>query len=586
MKHTLSYMPEYPRPQLVRDEWRDLNGEWDFAFDRDGSGEQNGYPRGFEPQCKINVPFAYQTPASGIGDPTLCENVWYMKKLTLSPERGKRLLLHIEGCDYITRVWLNGVDCGEAVGGCHRLTFELTAAATAGENVLVIGVKDSYSEAQPRGKQRWQSTDHGCWYLDTTGIYKTVWLETVNSAYIDDVLITPSVSGKSVTVVPATVGASDGAVFSVAVSYGGKTVAAAQSEIKDGTCSVTLKIKPEDMHLWNVGVPELYDLELRLTDGAAVDCAKSYFGMREITFDGGTILLNGKPLYQKLVLDQGYWKNSGLTAENGAALDADIALMTEMGFNGCRKHEKVEDERFMYYADVRGYLVWCEMPSLFELTEKSKAAFKKEWAAVVRQMYSHPCIVCWVCFNESWGVEQIKTDKSVQDFVNVIYRDVKSFDGTRPVITNDGWEHTLSDILTIHHYTQDADVLHSAFSKREKCAAECYDAHDRGAYADGYAYGGQPIMISEFGGTAFVRDAVGDSWGYGDGVRDADDYAARLGGLVGAIYANPHIVGYCYTQLSDVYHEVNGLTDFDRKPKLAPDRVKRILDGKAVGKKS
>ncbi len=580
MKHTLSYIPDYPRPQLVRDGWTNLNGEWDFAFDRDGAGERRGYCRGFAPQCKITVPFAYETPASGIGDPALCENVWYMKKLALSPERGKRLLLHIEGCDYATRVWLNGKDCGAAEGCCHRLTFELTAAATAGDNVLVIGVKDSYSKAQPRGKQRWQSDDHGCWYLDATGIYKTVWLETVNAAYIDGVRITPSVTSRSVAFEATAVGARDGAVLFVAVGYGGKRVAAAEGVIADGACRLTLEIPERDLRLWNVGAAELYDAELALTDGNATDAVKSYFGMREIKIDGGRVLLNGKPLYQKLVLDQGYWRNSGLTAESGDALDADIALMTEMGFNGCRKHEKVEDERFMYYADARGYLVWCEMPSLFELTDKSKAAFRAEWAAVVRQMYNHPCIVCWVCFNESWGIEAVKTDKSVQDFVNAVYRDVKSYDGTRPVITNDGWEHTLSDILTIHHYTQDGGVLHDAFDSVEKCVAEQYAAHDRGAYADGYGYHGQPIIISEFGGTAFVRDAVGASWGYGDGVKDDDEYAARLAALVRAIDSVPFISGYCYTQLSDVYHEVNGLTDFDRTPKLAPSRIRAIIDGK------
>lgn len=576
MKHTASYIPEYPRPQFVRDNWTDLNGEWDFAFDRENVGEANGYRNGFDTKQKINVPFAYQVEASGIGDPTMCEHVWYMRKLELCPERGKTILLHLEGCDHKTHVWLNGVDCGSAVGGYHRLSFDITKAAVKGENTLVIAVEDSYSKEQPRGKQRWQSTDHGCWYIDTTGIYKTVWLEVIDDIHIDDVKITPHASGR--VEFDFSVAAADGAEVRVTVKYGGKTVAFGDARVERRACSIELEISAPELRLWSVGAPELYDVVFELiADGKVTDTVKSYFGIREIKTENGKVLLNGKPLYQKLVLDQGYWKDSGLTPRNEQALENDIKLMLEMGFNGCRKHEKIEDERFMYYADVYGYLIWCEMPSEYDLTDKAKLAVKTEWQLILRQMYNHPCIVCWVCFNESWGIENIKTDKPTQDFVNEVYRLVKAYDATRPVITNDGWEHTISDILTIHHYTQSGAALHSYFDTVEKCAAEKYDDHERGAFADGYGYNGQPIMISEFGGTAFVNEAVGAKWGYGDGVKNLDEYVDRLRGLIRAIDSIPFIGGYCYTQLSDVYHEVNGLTEFDRTPKASPDVIAKIL---------
>lgn len=582
MKHTASYIPDYPRPQFVRRQWQNLDGEWDFAFDEKDTGLKNGYNNGFSAKRKIIVPFAYQVPASGIGDTTLCENIWYQRKLDLKPAPDKKILLHLEGCDYETHVWLNGVDCGSAVGAYHRLTFDLTVAAMSGENLLVIGVHDDYSKEKPRGKQRWQSTDHGCWYIDASGIYKTVWLEEVNVCHIENARITTDVKSRSVTIAldVATAGKNE-IEAAVEVSYNGKTVASGSSRAESGRCLVKLDIAEKDVHLWNVGAPELYDVTLTLAAGGEIeDAVASYFGMREIRIENGRILLNGKPLYQKLVLDQGYWADSGLTPPDERALEADITSMLEMGFNGCRKHEKIEDERFMYYADIYGYIVWCEMPSEYDLTDKAKAAVMTEWQTAVRQMNGHPCILCWVCFNESWGIEKIKTDKSVQTFVNDVYRAVKAIDSTRPVITNDGWEHTISDILTIHHYTQSGDTLHSCFDTVEKCTAEKYAEHDRGAYADGYAYDGKPIMITEFGGTAFVGDAVGAKWGYGDGVKSNKEFADRLRALIRAIDTIPFVCGYCYTQLSDVYHEVNGLTDFGRKPKLAPETIRAILSGK------
>lgn len=578
MKHTASYTPNYPRPQLVRKDWTNLNGEWDFMFDRENVGRIKGFQNGFETKQKIVVPYVYQVPASGIGDPTMCEDIWYQTELKLDPVPGKRILLHLEGCDYITQVWLNGVDCGVEKGAYHRLTFDLTSAAKRGVNKLVIAVHDDYSKEHPRGKQRWQSTDHGCWYIDASGIYKTVWLETVDECGIQTVKFVSDIhTGKVLAEVTVDTAGRENVELKATVSYAGKKIAECEKQVAFATNGMEFTVDKSDIHLWNVGAPELYDVEIVLfANGKETDRVQSYFGMREIKTENGKVLLNGKPLYQKLVLDQGYWPQGGLTPPDEKALEYDIELMLSMGFNGCRKHEKVEDERFLYYADIYGYITWCEMPSVFALTESAKDAIAVEWAHVVEQMRSHPSILCWVPFNESWGVEQIKTDKAVQAFVNKMYYMTKALDGTRPVITNDGWEHTVSDIISIHHYTQSGKELDEYLNTVDKCLAYPYAGHDRGAFADGYSYNGQPIMLTEFGGTAFVKDAVGAKWGYGEGVKNGEEYTERLHSLIRAVDSMPHMCGYCYTQLSDVYHEVNGLTDFDRNSKIPCKTIKAI----------
>lgn len=577
MKHTASYLLDYPRPQLVRKDWVNLNGEWDFAFDRQNVGKQNGYQNGFKPERRIVVPYVYQVPASGIGDTTMCEDIWYQTEIALDPVPGKKILLHLEGCDYITQVWLNGVDCGVTRGCYHRLTFDLTRAAKKGNNKLVISVHDDYSKQHPRGKQRWQSTDHGCWYIDASGIYKTVWLETVDEAHVETLTFDTDISGRVLAEVTVSAPVKDNSALKMTVYYAGKKVGEAEKKIGFCTNGLEVVLDKKDVHLWNVGAPELYDVEVSLTsEGKITDRVQSYFGLREIKTEKGKVLLNGKPLYQKLVLDQGYWPQTGLTAPSEKALEDDIKLMLAMGLNGCRKHEKIEDERFLYYADIYGYITWCEMPSVFELTEQAKDAIAGEWELIIEQMRSHPCILCWVPFNESWGVEQIKTDKAVQAFVNRMYYTTKAHDGTRPVITNDGWEHTISDIITIHHYTQVGAELDEYLNTVEKCLATPFAGHDRGAFADGYGYNGQPIMLTEFGGTAFVKDAVGAKWGYGEGVKNDAEYSERLHSLIKAVDGMPHICGYCYTQLSDVYHEVNGLTDFERNSKIPCEQIKKI----------
>lgn len=576
INHTKCYIKDYPRPQFVRPQWTNLNGKWDFIFDYKDVGEKQNFYSGFVSDVKINVPFAYQCPASGIGVETLCQNIWYQRSFSLDNLQGKIVLLHLEGCDYTSKVWVNGRFCGSDDGGYHRQTFDITGACKKGCNLLVIKATDDYSKEKPRGKQRWEDHNYGCWYVDVAGLYKTAWLEVVDNHYISDVKIKPDVTNKTAQFDFKIEGGGELAVQTT-VFYHGKQTAQSTSKVVNGACSEVISVE-KNAHLWEAGCGNLYDVEFKLLfDGVVCDQVGSYFGLRQIDICGNKVLLNGKPLYQRLILDQGYWQDSALTPPCEQSLEQDIFNTLQMGFNGARKHQKVEDERYLYYADIYGYIVWAEMPSMYAFTERSTAAFKREWLLAVKQQYNHPCVLCWIPFNESWGVEDIMTDKNQQAFVNEVYYATKQIDGTRPVITNDGWQHTLSDIVTIHHYTQSGDTLAAAFDNVEKCVGGVYLDHDKGAFAEGYRYNGQPILITEFGGTSFIKDTVGNNWGYGSGVTTDSEYLERLDALVGAIYKQSHIQGFCYTQLSDVYQEVNGLVKFDRNPKEQFEFLNKIF---------
>ena len=574
------YQKDYPRPQFVRSGWQNLNGKWDFAFDRTDEGLQKGYFNGFEKQTDILVPFPYQTKESGVFCEESVPGVWYRKKVQLKFEKDEQIILHLEGSDYYTEVYLNGVLVGKGEGAYHRQSYDVTAAAKCGENDLIIRVTDDYSPQKPRGKQRSKSEDYGCWYIDMTGLYKTVWVETVNAAHIKRVKTTPSYSKKSLKAEYFFSDKALGAKAQTIVSYQGAVVA--KDEFIVTSCDMERELSlGETVYPWEAGDGKIYDVEYILTCGEkVVDKVGGYFGLRDISWDSGSVRINGKPVYHKFALDQGYFYGSDLTPKSEEELEFDLTTLLKMGFNGVRKHEKFEDERFFYLADVYGYLVWNEMPSFYEFTEVSKKAFDNDWYENVEQIYNHPSVLALVLFNESWGIPEIKTDKEQQKFVDEAYFKTKKIDSTRPVITNDGWRHTISDILTIHHYTQSGENLYSYFDTLEKCTAEFFADHQEGAFADGYSYKGQPIMISEFGGTSFVKDTVGGAWGYGNAVKDDEEFLQRFSSLINAIYKMPCVCGFCYTQVTDVYREVNGLMDFARNLKFPAETIAKILETK------
>lgn len=586
-------LQECPRPQFVRANWTSLNGEWSFKFDKENIGEKENYQNGFKEDTKIIVPFAYQTKASGIGILDRVDDVWYQKTLTIDKKENKDYILHLEGADHDIKVYLNGKLVGEDSGAYHRMNFRLTPYVKKGDNLLVIKCHDDYSCEKPRGKQRWRDYNYGCFYEDTTGIYKEVWLEEIPTSHICNVKITPLLSEKKV-IIEYKLHLKEPALLTTTVLFDEKEIVKKDCNLSTSEEYFRVELPlPKPLHLWDVNKPELYDLKLNLKTKNDEDSVCSYFGLRECVAKDGFIYLNGKKLYQKLILDQGYFVDSDLTAPNNKMLLEDITKMQELGFNGCRKHQKVEDERFLYYADVLGYLMWVEGPSMYMNTEKSRPVFEREWMLEVKQHYNHPCVITWTPFNESWGIgllphddeykcEKINTSKLIQDYVNHIYYLTKEYDPYRFVITNDGWCHTISDILTIHHYEQDPEKLLSYFDTIDKAVnVKKWASHHEGPYAEGYSYHGEPIMFTEFGGTAYEKQTGADGkWGYGKGVKSDEEYIERLKGLFGVLDSLEYSSGYCYTQLSDVHQEVNGLVYGNREFKIDPKIIRAILDRK------
>ncbi len=576
-----NYIPNYPRPQLIRERWALLDGPWDFAFDDHNVGETNGWQRIFPKQYDIMVPFTYETPASGIGIEELHEHVWYSRAFT-PEENAECVLLHFEGSDYHTRVFVNGHFAGEHRGGYARFSFDITALLRPGENTLTVHVADSADRAQPRGKQRWQPQNFGCWYVQTTGIWKSVWVEYAPAARVTALKLTPDLSDGTVHIEASLTPEANGAMLAADASFDGVPVGSASVEVKDSCASIRLDVRSTAVSDWAVRTwapshPDLYDLNLVLLRGCrAVDTVCSYFGMREIEIHEGKVLLNGAPLYQRLILDQGYWPKSGLTPPSEEALITDIEKVQQLGYNGVRKHQKIEDERFLYWADAKGLLVWSEFPATYVFNDDAVANITREWMEIVRQNYSHPSIITWTPFNESWGVPEIARSEPQQKFTESIYALTKAMDPMRPVITNDGWRHTCSDLLTLHDYEPSGDKFFDRYIHPEDFFdnSEPYStAGQYFAFADGYEYSGEPVLISEFGGIAL---SGGEGWGYGDKVGGEADFLARFKSITEAIQSLPYVVGYCYTQVTDVQQEVNGLMDMDRNFKVDPEAIRKI----------
>ncbi len=578
------YIKDYPRPQVVRDAWTNLNGAWDFKFDDNDEGERAGWFRALPADQQIVVPFTYETKASGIGDETAHSCVWYQRSVTIPSEhRGKAVKIHFQAADYRTKVWVNGTYVGVHEGGYAAFTFDVTHAIhEEEENRIVVRVEDSFDCRQPRGKQRWIKDNFGCWYIQTTGIWQTVWLEYVNPAYVSALKMTPDIDSGTVQFDYEVEGVSgyDGMTLQTTVSYDGKMIRSTETTLERSRLSVDLLISNVavgewKLQLWHPNHPNLYDVVIHLKKhGQPVDTVYSYFGMRKISIERGRILLNNRPLYQRLLLDQGYWEDTHLTPPSEEALIEDIDKTLELGFNGVRKHQKLEDPRFLYWCDRKGLLVWSEMAAAYEFDDTAVERFTREWMEVVRQHYNHPCIITWTPINESWGVPAIYHDRKQQQFTEMIYHLTKSFDQMRPVIVNDGWEHTISDIITLHDYEELGSVLFERYKDQDKLLSNAIP-HNNAKYpfADGYSYQGQPILISEYGGIAFTTES---GWGYGNQVRTEEEFLARYEAITQAIKDLDYVVGFCYTQTTDVQQEVNGLMTINREFKVSPDRIREI----------
>lgn len=562
--------PEYPRPQFVREAWLNLNGPWDFSFD------EPGFDR------TITVPFAYQAALSGIGTDERHDRVWYRRAFALPEDwAGKRVLLHFGAVDYTCKVWVNGALAGGHTGGHAGFSLDVTEALRPGENVLTVLAEDDHADREmPRGKQYWGEKPRSIFYTPTSGIWQTVWLEPVSEDRLLSVRVTPDLAGRQVffdyelsrpgLVLTAAAACPDGETVSVR-SDGearGRLVLSLDGEGLDGGAFA-------DQYAWSPEHPVLFQTVYEVRAEAEVtDRVSGYFGLRSIAVADGKILLNGRPYYQKLLLDQGYWPDGLLTAPTDAAFVTDIEACKAMGFNGVRKHQKVEDPRFLYHADRLGLLVWGEMANAYVFSGRYVRRFTAEWMEVLERDYNHPCIVAWTPLNESWGVNEISSDPRQLHHCKALVELTKSLDATRLVMSNDGWEQTIPDVLGIHDYEAKADILRQRYASLESILA--FRPADRAVFAPGCRYAGQPVMVTECGGISFRSQ--GGAWGYTD-TKTPEEFLETYRQVVASLLSSELVQGFCYTQLTDVQQEQNGLLTFDRRPKFDFAAIREINEG-------
>lgn len=579
------YIKDYPRPQFVRKEWQNLNGKWNFMFDDNNEGEEKKYFCNFPKTTNICVPFTYETKLSGIEDETIHYIIWYNRKIIITNEqlKDKKIILNFEGSDYKTKVWINGNYVGENLGGYSRFSFDIEKYILEGENDITVKVEDSLSKDQPRGKQRYKKESFRCWYIQTTGIWKTVWIEWVSKRYLKRIKNTPQkdkIQLEVETNILEEEFEKQNYYIEIEISFNGKILNKIKQLLETNCQKIEMNIVKEEIeHIikeWSNKHPNLYDISYKLYyNNEIIDNVESYFGIRDITIKGDKIFLNKEELYLKLILDQGYWKESHLTPPNEESLIQDIERVLEFGYNGVRKHQKIEDERFLYWCDVKGILVWSEMANCYNFDDTSIQDFTNQWIRVVKQNCNHPSIIAWVPINESWGVQEVSICKKQQNYINSLYYLTKAIDDTRPVISNDGWEHTISDIITIHDYKQESELLYEEYTDKEMSVLnnlkEYNGKHKLLAY--GYKYKGQPVIMSEYGGIAINSNK---GWGYGKQVKDEKEYIERFYKLTKAICSIKYISGYCYTQLTDVQQEINGLMNENRMCKIPPKEIANI----------
>jgi beta-galactosidase/beta-glucuronidase len=579
--------PEHPQPQHRRESWTCLNGAWEFAFDDAEIGLAEEWFDGRSLPLTINVPFPYQAPASGIADPAVHEVVWYAKTLTYDEAwRGQDLLMHFGAVDYASSVYVNGKYVGGNRGGHVPFAFDIAPYLLPGENRIALRVEDRQDATQPRGKQTVTGIPHGIDYTCTTGIWQTVWLEPVPQVRIETFRFTPVLEEEGVEIRVILHGPANGWEIEAEIFDGFTSVATVRRPSNAATGRLFLRI-PE-LKTWSPDSPHLYDVKLRLLQkGEVLDEVTSYLGMRSVELQDGKFLLNGEETYMKMALDQGYWPEGLLAAPSDEALRADVLLAKAMGFNGVRKHQKVEDPRFLYWCDVLGLMVWGEMANARAWSPEAEDAFLQEWSRAVLRDYNAPCVVAWVPLNESWGVPLINKGHVGQyAFVERAVRTTRLFDFYRPVIDNDGWDHTdVTDICTIHDYTSSGAEVRERYAGTAAGGALPERTWWDGGltFVEGSGYHGQPVMLTEIGGFLIKPFWLPkEQWDvlyatYGS-VDDTDELLAKIEDLMGAIASLPFVSGFCYTQLCDVEQEINGLTTYDRKPKVPIERIREIND--------
>jgi beta-galactosidase/beta-glucuronidase len=594
----------YPRPLMTREQWASLDGTWEFAHDDEDAGTAaRWFDASAEPFTQhIEVPFPPESPASGVGARGFHPVVWYRRRvahdvLLDAVEGGRRVLLHFGAVDYRAQVWLDGQLVASHVGGQTPFTADVTEAMAPGrdDHVLVVRAEDRPEDLdQPRGKQDWRERPHGIWYERTTGIWQSVWTEAVPAEHVVDVAWTPDLGAGVVrgevtlarrparpVLLELTLRLDDELLAEVSSVTDGRvtTVDVPVAALRNGQDRARLLWTPESPHLVDVDVV-LRDRE----SGQEIDSVGSYVGLRSVSVGGGSFELNGQPYYTRSVLNQGYREQTHLANLGTAELRGEVETIKSMGFNAVRIHQKAEDPRFLFWADRLGLLVWGETAGAYAFSPAAVSLLMTEWLDLVRRDRSHPCVVVWVPVNESWGVQDIATVVAQQQFARSLAGVTRALDPSRPVVSNEGWEHVDSDILGLHDYTVDPDHLRARYLDKRAAVEVALSGHGpQGrrpivgeAQVQAFLDGRAPLMVTEFGGISLSDDE--ETWGYGH-VGSASEYAAVLGGLFEALRASTEVVGFCYTQYMDTGQETNGMLFADGTPKLDLETLHRIVTG-------
>ncbi|MBL8216428.1 MAG: glycoside hydrolase family 2 [Bryobacterales bacterium] len=568
----------YPRPLLERPHWISLNGSWDFTFDDDCRYE---HPDQVPWERTIQVPFSPETPASGIADTGFHPVCWY-RRAAETPElqKGQRLFLHFGAIDYDSTIWVNGHIATSHQGGYTPVTVDVTRflREEGPQAIVVRAADDPHDLAKPRGKQEWQLEPHGIWYPRTSGIWQTVWMEVVNEMYLDSVHWVSNVERWEISFEARVCGSHhDGLTLCVKLFTDEAVLAEDTYAVVAGEVHRRIALSDPGIDdyrnelLWTPSTPTLIQAELVLRRGhTVVDQARSYTALRSLSVSGDRFLLNGRPYHLAMVLDQGYWPEGGLTAPSDAHLRRDVELAKAMGFNGVRKHQKIEDPRYLYWADTLGLLVWEEMPSAYRFTKDSVQRLTREWMEAINRDRSHPCIVAWVPFNESWGVPDLPDSPAQRHWVQSVYHLTKTIDPTRPVVGNDGWESVATDIIGIHDYDEFPERLAARYGPHALRLFQKERPAGRQLLL-GQKHKGQPVMLTEFGGIAFSQDPE-RTWGYSRAMTAAE-FAENYRKLLAVVRPAPLLSGFCYTQFADTYQESNGLLYADRTPKVPIEKI-------------
>ena len=559
---------EHPDPQFERANWLNLNGEWDFEFDFGNSKKDAGIIDKKDWEKKIIVPFCPESKLSGIQYTDFIPAVWYRKNVNVTAQQLEgRVIIHFGAVDYETKLYVNGKKAGYHKGGYSSFKFDITEFLSEGENTIIVNaVDDTRSPLVPRGKQCPDLNSRGCDYTRTTGIWQTVWLEFVPKAYIKSVKYYPDYVNGILAVSAAVEGEGE---LTVSASYEGKAMG---SFSKTAKSTITGEIKLNEIHLWEVGCGRLYDLELTFGE----DKVKSYFGLRNVKLDDYKFLINGKSVFQRLVLDQGFYADGIYTAPTDADLVKDIELSLAVGFNGARLHQKVFEKRFIYHCDRLGYIVWGEHGNwgLDHSNPAALGAMLPEWCECVERDFNHPSIIGWCPFNETWDFDGRRQNDNV---IETIYRVTKHMDETRPCIDTSGNFHTVTDIFDVHDYEQDYNIFKENYDKLMTEGVLYERFPDRQMYS-----GKGCAWVSEYGGLQWSKGDRGDAWGYGNAPKTEEEFIERYAGLTDALLDNYRMFGFCYTQLYDIEQEQNGLYYYDRTPKFDPEIFRKINSRKAA----